>query len=1084
MNFVSASEYTLREDNYNTYFDSDGNLISNTIQDGDTLDLNGNFNNKNFTITKNLTVTSKNTNANLNNCTVTLKNSASGSSISNLHIHHEQWYGMGIVLDGSSYNHIYNNRIESVEHGGVTITLLPNSNYNLIEDNVLNTTATSWDAFHETVVLFASNYNILRNNLIYCGDDNGIYASLYGRSAGIKSSYNQIINNTIICQIDNPSAWNYGIQMMGDYNIISENTVKNCFRAISTTSGTGNNIIGNKIDTVTGDMGIYSTSNSLIYGNTLTGINSDCGIYVGEGSTVNNNKVEASYSSTALSIGGSNVLIINNDLESKGAATIYGMGNYKNITIFNNNLKSDTGVVIQFKKQSSKKFISNVTVSNNIITTNSRIVVDAAEAKTPFVYEYNLYGGDGKIILPEDENSSSDGSGFNGKVYNITPNNYEDYFDSAGIIRPNTLNDGDTVYFIGEFRDKTLSISKRLKITGENPVFTNSIFRILESGCWIENITIINNNPKVENQWGLFISGANNITVLNNNIEVNDVCTAYAIYILDSTDDNITGNVFKSSGEFLTYTVLAYEVSNLVFTDNIILTNGTSEFYNFSNSICIDGLRIVPEIYRTYGFLGIYLSNSLISGNIVNATSGLSVYNPTSSSNSIVGIDLYYDANNNIISYNNVSIKALDSYIYGLGVLGSEMGAHSSSSSNNNFSNNNVCINGAYFVTGIIAGSDSYNTVVEWNILNLDSYDFVYGLTFEGSSNSIVGDNIVNASGSANYLIELFSSDNNYIASNILEANGTNSYGIAAFNSHNNKLMFNSISAFKLNSSNPLIIRHSDSISPGTSGIYFMEDSTGNEVSYNSIVTNGGYAVNLTNSSALVFMNILKAASLEGDDAVYPKSSNVYNNTGIVDNSVSLVLNPLVKVYGDSDKLTGSILDSKGNPIIGHHIYINLTRPSSGAFKVYEVISDYMGSFTLDIGLAPGNYIAVARYPGFGEYESAISDVVNVIVNRESSNKTGTILVTKDYNEAYGSGKAFVGELSTFNGAPLTGHHVSLTLTRLSSGASKTYDTVCDYMGSFSLDIGLAPGYYSVACSYTGTSVYQSTSSYNSLTIY
>ena len=117
-------------------------------------------------------------------------------------------------------------------------------------------------------------------------------------------------------------------------------------------------------------------------------------------------------------------------------------------------------------------------------------------------------------------------------------------------------------------------------------------------------------------------------------------------------------------------------------------------------------------------------------------------------------------------------------------------------------------------------------------------------------------------------------------------------------------------------------------------------------------------------------------------------------------------------------------------------------------------------------------------------YLSSTPGYATINVLKGEDNRTGTILFANKFNESYGAGKSFTGTLKDSNGNNIIGHHVSVTLTRLSSGASKTYDCVVDYTGTFYLAINLAPGEYSGYCSYDGTSQYQPSSGSNTITVY
>lgn len=109
---------------------------------------------------------------------------------------------------------------------------------------------------------------------------------------------------------------------------------------------------------------------------------------------------------------------------------------------------------------------------------------------------------------------------------------------------------------------------------------------------------------------------------------------------------------------------------------------------------------------------------------------------------------------------------------------------------------------------------------------------------------------------------------------------------------------------------------------------------------------------------------------------------------------------------------------------------------------------------------------------------SSTNPVTSTITINSDSNKTLTILKSTNLVKTYGTNDDFIGYLYDSKNSPVIGQHVSLTLTRLSSGASKTYDTVTDYKGEFHLAINLAPGEYTVTCSYVGIMGYQSINSY------
>ena len=211
------------------------------------------------------------------------------------------------------------------------------------------------------------------------------------------------------------------------------------------------------------------------------------------------------------------------------------------------------------------------------------------------------------------------------------------------------------------------------------------------------------------------------------------------------------------------------------------------------------------------------------------------------------------------------------------------------------------------------------------------------------------------------------------------------------------------------------------------------------------------------------------------------------NGSSIDEIDTYLEVENLVKIFGTDTPFKASILCSNSSPVVGHYVALKLTRLSNGQSKVYNVVSDYLGEITLPINLGVGIYSVELEYPGvrvgnktfFSSFANA-----TISVTKEEDDRIVTILTSHKFDEPYGAGKSFTGNLNDINDNLIIGHHVNVKLTRLSSGASKTYDCVVDYTGTFYLTINLATGNYLAECTYTGTSKYQSSSSSNTITIY
>ena len=94
---VTAASHTVTKYNYNQYFDNKGNLISTSVNPGDTINIDGSFSGVDFTFNKQINVVGTSTNS-LDNCLFTFTGDASGSSISNLKITNTQIQNMEFSL--------------------------------------------------------------------------------------------------------------------------------------------------------------------------------------------------------------------------------------------------------------------------------------------------------------------------------------------------------------------------------------------------------------------------------------------------------------------------------------------------------------------------------------------------------------------------------------------------------------------------------------------------------------------------------------------------------------------------------------------------------------------------------------------------------------------------------------------------------------------------------------------------------------------------------------------------------------------------------------------------------------------------
>ena len=323
------SIHTITEDNYSSYFDSDGNLINSLVKANDTINLSGNFSNKRFIINIPLTITSTENNAILKNSpiyyynvsnenliyyyNVSNENFAYDAIVSNLKIESDLPDISAVWVIGSKNIKILNNDIFTTGHNGYPISL-DGFTYNcIVENNIIKTVVpvntaidssevnhdeensgdnSSWQ--HSGISLRDAHGNSIVNNDITVENSYGVYLC-YGTST---SSNNIIANNTIRATSETPSFWSYGVYITGNYNHIENNTIIRMYRGIHS-SYAHNYIIGNRIydingldenNGIGGDYGIYGGNDTLIANNSI--YNADvigAGILVGSNSDVYGN---------------------------------------------------------------------------------------------------------------------------------------------------------------------------------------------------------------------------------------------------------------------------------------------------------------------------------------------------------------------------------------------------------------------------------------------------------------------------------------------------------------------------------------------------------------------------------------------------------------------------------------------------------------------------------------------------------------------------------------------------------------------------------------------------------------------------
>ena len=399
----------------------------------------------------------------------------------------------------------------------------------------------------------------------------------------------------------------------------------------------------------------------------------------------------------------------------------------------------------------------------------------------------------------------------------VTEDNFYTCFDDNGYLKSD-YEDYELI-FKGNFNDKRIILDRPVILKSDGAKLLDSVIKIESDNVSVDGFTIINSNPgnaADNHRFAILLDNVKNVNVTNNNIQLESYDNGYGIYVSESSNCNISGNTVKAKANALTFGIMLYDSNSNTLKNNNIFVNGTNKPHLYDSTIKVDSSisvddyeaegMVIPEVYKTYGIILFYSSSNDIGYNNVSATSGVDKYYTAikESTNSIVGIDLYYESNNNKVHHNNVNVTAKDPYLYGLGVLGAETGKRDQVSANNSFTDNVIDVNGTYYAAGIIAGYNSINTTMARNKIHCESNNVSYGAILEGADDTKFYKNNVTCNSRVNYLVEGYDADNSRIYDNHID------YGdkalvvraVALYNSNNNRVTNNSVPSLK-----PLIPR-------------------------------------------------------------------------------------------------------------------------------------------------------------------------------------------------------------------------------------------------------------------------------------
>lgn len=916
----SGNVHKVSPSNYSKYF-KNGYVNTDLVKSGDIIDLSGKFNKVNFTFTMPCSITSSQKNAYLSNCVVKYENvdSTSYSDVSNLKFTVDLEKHPCVYVVYSSHVNVFDCNAYSTGANS-NPTLLVGSNYCNIHHNIFETSFTgymnmSWK--RAGILLGESHYNNIYSNHVTIKDSNGIYLTTYGFE---KSNYNNIYNNTIRSSaiseetgLPNPSAWAYGVHIMGDYNKAINNTIYLMYRGVDS-EGSFNEIIGNDIynlagsyyegnnGTDGGEYGIHASYDNTIINNTIHDSKITCSaIYVTVNCTAYGNVIQNISGEHAFefSISASNSLVYDNLINMTSGNGMYIRGNMTNVTVCDNNICTPEGTAIIIKVLSKAKIPDFIYIENNQIIDFNGTVINFAEVEN----KSNLTFQKNSIIITNDT------------FFNV--------FDSEGIMKEHKAI--DYILFKGTFDDLPIDLvilNQNISILGENAQIKNIPFIINSSNLKIENISLNIGNGND----AFYLDNVENISFINNTITVDS--KNYAL-VLNNSKINMLDNYILINED--NPAILNDNGSYILYGENIIKTLSENDILSLNGSILKITVYIVSDenynsIFnpqgRFYDDFDIAIGDTLKIANLTNKTIRIDIplvissYKDSIINNSTIILEdmasntnisnlrfklengnlnkdfsfiLIKDGVSNIILENNhfdVSDIVGDASFSAIKIIGSDESAKNIRLLNNSFN--------------LIADLNSISAISALNEGLTNYEDITNALTVLNNNISIIN----SREDGLSYGINLLSSRNPKISSNSIDVCGNVAYGlylnkISSSNIRNNTIYESSALVSIVHSNNPTMdIQNAiDSASDGDTiylgnGVYSIKDSL--IVSKSISIVGGILEDNIDSSSNQLISN---------DNPLFISSGK---------NTVNL-LNMTVKL-DNNDLFALSLLKNSSNP--------------------------------------------------------------------------------------------------------------------------------------------------------------------------
>ena len=506
----------------------------------------------------------------------------------------------------------------------------------------------------------------------------------------------------------------------------------------------------------------------------------------------------------------------------------------------------------------------------------------------------------------------------------ITKDTLSNYFDENGVY----VADLDEIIFVGEFKDiPKITINKAVNITGQNAVFTNTLFNINSDNVAVKDLTI---NTALTD-YAITVTGSNQVSLINNNINAIN-----GILISDSTNFTVESNtIISTAGVNINGIYINGTGSGIVRNNNLnIKSEKTAYAINTNPTGPLKVSYINNTIYaESYFAVGIYDDAEEIRDNKI-----------TLSGNYAIGIAVLSE--NAVVDNNGITLSTTNT---GSEVIDEPLGVETAGIKVNNsatITNNDVDSTGKS--VSVVGGSSTISD----NNLNGQ-------VSLESDGNTISGNVITTTEESA---IDASSSTGNTISSN--EAYSSTGNGDNAIKAAEGNTVKDNFEKF-----DPALTVSVADITEGANAVITVKTNNTFSGNVSVKIATDNYTVEVIKGtgslpvSGLAVGTYTAIATLKATDVF---TESVKNTTFTVKAKVATAITApaVTTTYATSKNIVVSLKDVSGNVLAGKSVTVVF----NGVTKT--LTTDDKGQVSLAIGtsLVPKTYDATFTFAGDDTY--------------------------------------------------------------------------------------------------------------------